>query len=195
MAIATNCVACAIVRLWKSLPCTTLAMLSGVCPDDFQEHTALASSSRVLSDGRIDWPAQKPALEIACRNVELASACATGRQPVSGAMAAAATAARIAFLIAAPYCHFRAAGANPKVVRRMLGHASAAMTLGVYADLFDSDLDARASKQFDLALVGCQKPEQQAQQRGLSAPFGPSRPRISPSGTSRSTHSTAQVDP
>lgn len=32
------------------------------------------------------------------------------------------------------------AGANPKVVQRMLGHASAAMTLDVYAELFDSDL-------------------------------------------------------
>jgi integrase len=32
------------------------------------------------------------------------------------------------------------AGANPKVVQRMLGHASAAMTLDVYADLFDADL-------------------------------------------------------
>ncbi len=36
------------------------------------------------------------------------------------------------------------AGANVKVVQRMLGHASAAMTLDVYADLFDSDLDAVA---------------------------------------------------
>jgi len=36
------------------------------------------------------------------------------------------------------------AGANPKVVQRMLGHASAAMTLDVYADLFDSDLDSVA---------------------------------------------------
>ena len=35
-------------------------------------------------------------------------------------------------------------GANPKVVQRMLGHASAAMTLDVYADLFESDLDAVA---------------------------------------------------
>lgn len=33
------------------------------------------------------------------------------------------------------------AGANPKVVQRMLGHASAAMTLDVYTDLFESDLD------------------------------------------------------
>jgi integrase len=33
------------------------------------------------------------------------------------------------------------AGGNVKVVQRMLGHASAAMTLDVYADLFDDDLD------------------------------------------------------
>jgi site-specific recombinase XerD len=33
------------------------------------------------------------------------------------------------------------AGANVKVVQRMLGHASAAMTLDTYADLFESDLD------------------------------------------------------
>lgn len=36
------------------------------------------------------------------------------------------------------------AGANVKAVQRMLGHASAAMTLGTYADLFDDDLDAVA---------------------------------------------------
>jgi integrase len=44
------------------------------------------------------------------------------------------------------------AGANPKVVQRMLGHASAAMTLDVYADLFDSDLDAVADR-LDTALA------------------------------------------
>jgi integrase len=38
------------------------------------------------------------------------------------------------------------AGANPKVVQRMLGHASAAMTLDIYADLFESDLDAVADR-------------------------------------------------
>ena len=32
-------------------------------------------------------------------------------------------------------------GANVKAVQRMLGHASAAMTLDTYADLFDDDLD------------------------------------------------------
>jgi integrase len=36
------------------------------------------------------------------------------------------------------------AGANPKVVQRMLGHASAAMTLDAYADLFASDLESVA---------------------------------------------------
>jgi len=39
-----------------------------------------------------------------------------------------------------------AAGANVKAVRRMLGHASAAMTLDVYAGLFGDDLDAVAER-------------------------------------------------
>ncbi|MHA7287125.1 tyrosine-type recombinase/integrase [Arthrobacter sp. MDT3-44] len=34
-----------------------------------------------------------------------------------------------------------ASGANVKTIQRMLGHSSAAMTLDVYADLFDGDLD------------------------------------------------------
>jgi integrase len=37
------------------------------------------------------------------------------------------------------------AGANVKAVQRMLGHAKASMTLDVYADLFDEDLDAVAA--------------------------------------------------
>jgi integrase len=36
------------------------------------------------------------------------------------------------------------AGANVKAVQRMLGHASAAMTLDVYSGLFDADLDSVA---------------------------------------------------
>jgi hypothetical protein len=36
------------------------------------------------------------------------------------------------------------AGANVKAVQRMLGHASASMTLDTYADLIDDDLDAVA---------------------------------------------------
>lgn len=36
------------------------------------------------------------------------------------------------------------AGANVKAVQKMLGHASAAMTLDVYADLFDKDAEAVA---------------------------------------------------
>ncbi|MGX1749054.1 tyrosine-type recombinase/integrase [Glutamicibacter protophormiae] len=35
-------------------------------------------------------------------------------------------------------------GANVKAVQRMLGHSSAAMTLDVYAELFDDDLDGVA---------------------------------------------------
>lgn len=38
------------------------------------------------------------------------------------------------------------AGANVKAVQRMLGPASAAMTLDVYADLFDDDLNAVADR-------------------------------------------------
>lgn len=37
------------------------------------------------------------------------------------------------------------AGAKVKAVQKMLGHASAAMTLDVYADLFDDDLEAVAT--------------------------------------------------
>jgi integrase len=36
-------------------------------------------------------------------------------------------------------------GAHVKAVQRMLGHASAAMTLDTYADLFDDDLDSVAA--------------------------------------------------
>lgn len=38
------------------------------------------------------------------------------------------------------------AGAHVKAVQRMLGHASAAMTLDVYADLFDDDIDDVATR-------------------------------------------------
>ncbi|MCU1617527.1 MAG: putative phage integrase [Frankiales bacterium] len=41
-------------------------------------------------------------------------------------------------------------GANVKAVQRMLGHASAALTLDTYTDLFDDDLDAVAER-LDLA--------------------------------------------
>ncbi|GAA2177762.1 hypothetical protein GCM10009847_05130 [Leucobacter tardus] len=59
------------------------------------------------------------------------------------------------------------AGANVKAVQRMLGHASAAMTLDTYADLFDDDLDdvataldqARAS-----AVVASSLPPEESEQ-------------------------------
>ena len=40
----------------------------------------------------------------------------------------------------------RPGGGNVKAVQRMLGHASAAMTLDRYADLFDDDLDDVADR-------------------------------------------------
>ncbi len=43
-------------------------------------------------------------------------------------------------------------GANVKAIQRMLGHASAAMTLDVYADLFDDDLEA-VSERLDQAIA------------------------------------------
>lgn len=45
------------------------------------------------------------------------------------------------------------AGANVKAIQRMFGHASAAMTLDVYSDLFDDDLDDVAIR-LDHALSG-----------------------------------------
>jgi site-specific recombinase XerD len=43
------------------------------------------------------------------------------------------------------------AGANVKAVQRMLGHANASMTLDVYADLLDEDLDSVADR-LDIAI-------------------------------------------
>jgi integrase len=53
------------------------------------------------------------------------------------------------------------AGANVKAVQRMLGHAKASMTLDVYADLFDDDLDAVAVN-LDAAIVAAAKAARQA---------------------------------
>lgn len=49
-----------------------------------------------------------------------------------------------------------ASGANVKAVQRLLGHASAAMTLDVYSGLFDDDLDAVAARLDDsLVSISC----------------------------------------
>jgi integrase len=45
------------------------------------------------------------------------------------------------------------AGANVKAVQRMLGHKSAAMTLDVYSDLFDDDLEAVGTALNDKAVA------------------------------------------
>lgn len=44
------------------------------------------------------------------------------------------------------------AGANVKAVQKMLGHASAAMTLDIYADLFHDNLEAVAVERHDAKL-------------------------------------------
>jgi integrase len=49
------------------------------------------------------------------------------------------------------------AGANVKAVQRMLGHAKASMTLDVYADLFDDDLDSVADS-LDAAIKSAADP-------------------------------------
>jgi integrase len=49
------------------------------------------------------------------------------------------------------------AGANVKAVQRMLGHASAAMTLDVYAGLFSDDLDDVADRMDSLVPQTCHK--------------------------------------
>jgi hypothetical protein len=42
-------------------------------------------------------------------------------------------------------------GANVKAIQRMLGHAKASMTLDMYADLFDDDLEAVADRLDEVA--------------------------------------------
>ena len=57
------------------------------------------------------------------------------------------------------------AGANVKAVQAMLGHASAAMTLDVYADLFSDDLD-RVAERLDQAIR--ERPQGQNVSTGVS---------------------------
>uniref|UniRef100_UPI00403382B3 tyrosine-type recombinase/integrase n=1 Tax=Glutamicibacter sp. AOP38-B1-38 TaxID=3457680 RepID=UPI00403382B3 len=72
----------------------------------------------------------------------------TGRNRVSW-LDAAVNAARVSRVTPHDLRHTFAsfavsAGANVKVLQKMMGHASAAMTLDVYAELFDDDMDAVA---------------------------------------------------
>jgi integrase len=68
--------------------------------------------------------------------MRFASAVKTTGQPTMTLHALRHTAASLAI----------SSGANVKAVQRMLGHASASMTLDVYSDLFDDDLDAIAGR-------------------------------------------------
>jgi hypothetical protein len=67
-------------------------------------------------------------------------------------------------------------GANVRAVQKMLGHASAAMTLDVYADLVDDDLDSVAIR-LDHAAVSTDvvRTWSSADRPGASA--APSRPK------------------
>ena len=67
------------------------------------------------------------------------------------------------------------AGANVKAVQRMLGHASAAMTLDTYADLFEDDLDAVASA-LDQARASSVAVKTQSR-AGVSSPDDPQEAR------------------
>ena len=69
------------------------------------------------------------------------------------------------------------AGANVKAVQRMLGHASAAMTLDVYAGLFGDDLDAVADRLDEAA----------ARARADSVRTGTDLTRIAPLGSATGT--------
>lgn len=60
-------------------------------------------------------------------------------------------------------------GANVKAVQRMLEHASAAMTLDVYADLFDDDLDTVAEA---LSKLRAERLIRQESDKGLAANRG-----------------------
>ncbi|MGN6128057.1 MAG: tyrosine-type recombinase/integrase [Humibacter sp.] len=71
------------------------------------------------------------------------------------------------------------AGANVKAVQRMLGHASAAMTLDVYADLFTDDLDDVASRLDHAARQSAPAP---ARPKATTDPARPIGPTSSPKG-------------
>lgn len=62
------------------------------------------------------------------------------------------------------------AGANVKAVQRMLGHASAAMTLDTYSDLFDDDLDF-ASAALDRARAEVRARSMRTIDSGPTEPF------------------------
>jgi len=69
-----------------------------------------------------------------------------------------------------------AAGANVKVVQLMLGHASAAMTLDVYAGLFGDDLDQVADR-LDQAFYGVSADQvRTAAGQGSTTPFRRGQP-------------------
>ena len=83
-------------------------------------------------------------------------------------------------------------GANVKVVQQMLGHASAAMTLDVYAGLFGDDLDSVANRLIRL----CHKCRHEAQEtivdlaevRAIKAPLTRRNTPVGPVGLEPTTY-------
>jgi integrase len=69
------------------------------------------------------------------------------------------------------------AGANVKAVQRMLGHKSAAMTLDVYADLFEDDLDAVGAA-LDRAREGARGGKKGGANGLATAAKAPTRPEL-----------------
>ena len=61
------------------------------------------------------------------------------------------------------------AGANVKALQRILGHAKASITLDVYCDLFDDDLDGVAAS-LDAAIAKTSKAAIAAVSGGSTAP-------------------------
>ena len=70
------------------------------------------------------------------------------------------------------------AGANVKVVQRMLGHKSAAMTLDVYADLFDDDLSGVASKLDEILGKNWANRASEARQQAPKSPLPAQTPAV-----------------
>lgn len=72
-----------------------------------------------------------------------------------------------------------AEGANVKAVQRILGHVSAAMTLDVYADLFEDDQD-QVADHLDRAAASCCCGLRADRRRGTGSRRGPPRTVASP---------------
>ena len=113
---------------------------------------------RQAEAGRVPQNTRRPAVRAVCREGRLRAAVPCAGRRISGAHRAAERSDQV--VLAGEEARRRpsrthlhdlrhtaaslmvSSGANVKAIQNQLGHASAAMTLDVYADLFDDDLDA-----------------------------------------------------